>query len=108
MCVCVCVCSFYTLTADQLIMGYLKSTSYSYIGFYWSLRDLKFPRFSRILLTILSDDNNDLIWIVSIHLPISKESYPTLHRLGTATRAPTTILSPSSSSFTIYNSSDKV
>ena len=42
--------------------------------FHWSLSDSKSPQFSRILLSILADSNNALVWMVSILKLISNSS----------------------------------
>ena len=44
--------------------------------FHWSLGDSKSHQVSRILLGILADLNNAVVWIVSIHHPISNFSIP--------------------------------
>ena len=44
------------------------------VVFYWSLSDNKFPQVSTILLGILSDLSNAVVWIVSTRPIISKSS----------------------------------
>ena len=45
-------------------------------SFYWSLRDSKSPQVFRILLCILADRNNAVVWMVSTCPLISKFSSP--------------------------------
>ena len=44
------------------------------MAFHWSLSDTKSPRFSRTLLSFLSDLNNAVAWMVSIVTSISNSS----------------------------------
>ena len=59
--------------------------------FYWSLSDNKSPQVSRILLSILADLNNAVVWRVSIPPLISKSSSPFNNPSVTVPRAPITI-----------------
>ena len=59
--------------------------------FHRNLRDSKSPPVSRTLLSILADLNNEVVWIVSIHLLISKSSSPFNNPMMTVPRAPITI-----------------
>ena len=59
--------------------------------FHWSLSDGKFPRVSRILLSILADRNNDVGWMVSTHPLISNSSSPCTNPLVTVQSVPITI-----------------
>ena len=55
--------------------------------FHWSLSD-KSPQVSRTLLSILADFNNDVVWIVSTRLLISKSSSPFTNPLVTVPSTP--------------------
>ena len=59
--------------------------------FHWSLSDSKSPQVSRTLLSILSDLNNAVVWIVSTCSIISKSSSLCINPLVTVPRAPITI-----------------
>ena len=59
--------------------------------FHWSFSDSKFSPISRILLIILVDFNNAVIWMVSTCLFISKSSRSFNNSLGIVPSAPTTI-----------------
>ena len=48
--------------------------SHQPIAFHRSLRDNKSPQVSRILLSILADPNNAVVWIISTRRLISKVS----------------------------------
>ena len=56
--------------------------------FHWSLSDSKSPQISMTLLSILSDLNNVIVWIVSPRPVISKSSTPCTNPFVTAPRAP--------------------
>ena len=60
--------------------------------FHRSLSDSKSPRVSRTLLSIQADLNNALVWMVSIHSPISNSSSPLTKPVGTVPSAPVTIV----------------
>ena len=49
---------------------------------YWSFSDTKSPQVSRILLIILIDLNNTVVWMVSTCLLSSKSSSPLINTLG--------------------------
>ncbi len=57
----------------------------------WSLSDKKSPQLSRVLLSILADLNNAVVWMVSIRPVISKSSSPCTNPSATVPRAPITI-----------------
>ena len=57
---------------------------------HWSLSDRKSPQVSRTL-SILSDLNNVVVWMVSTHPLISKSSSPFTNPLVSVLRAPITI-----------------
>ena len=57
----------------------------------WSLSDNKSPQVSRILLSILADLKNAVVWMVSTRPVISKYSSPCTNPLVTVPRAPITI-----------------
>ena len=50
--------------------------------FHWGLRDSKSPQVSMILLGILGDLNDTVIWMVSTCTLISKSSCPFINHLG--------------------------
>ena len=50
--------------------------------FHWCLNDNKSPQVSRTLLSILTDLNNGVVWMVSIRPPISNFSNPLSKPLG--------------------------
>ena len=56
-----------------------------------SLSDNKFRQVSRMLINILSDLNNAVVWMISTHPDISKSSSPCANPLVTVIRAPNTI-----------------
>ena len=56
--------------------------------FYWSLSDSKSLQVSMILLSILADLNNAIVWIVSTYPAISMSSSPWINPLVTVLRAP--------------------
>ena len=58
---------------------------------HWSLSDSKSSQFLRIVLCILNDLNNAVVWMVSTRHLISKSSSPCMNALVTAQRAPITI-----------------
>ena len=58
---------------------------------HWSLKDIKSPRVSRILLNILSDLNNAVVWMVSTHPLISKSTSPFNNLRVNVLRTPVTI-----------------
>ena len=58
---------------------------------HWSLSDNKFPKVSKILLSILADLNNAVYWMVSTRPLISKYSSPYTNPLVTVPRVPITI-----------------
>ena len=57
---------------------------------HWSLNDSKSPQVSRTLLSILTDINNAVVWMVSIRPLISKSSGPCTNPLVTVPIAPST------------------
>ena len=57
----------------------------------WSLSDSKSPQVSRTLLSILSDLNYAVVWMVSTPPLISESSSPCTNPLVTVARAPITI-----------------
>ena len=57
---------------------------------HWSLNDGKSPQVSRILLNILANLNNDVVWMVSARPLISKSSSPCTNPLVTVPSAPIT------------------
>ena len=59
--------------------------------FHWSLSGFKSPQVSRTLLSILTDLNNDVIWMISARPLISKSSCPCTNYLMTITSSPITI-----------------
>ena len=59
--------------------------------FHWSLSDIKSPKVSRTLLSILAVLNNAVVWIVSTRPPTSKSSSPLSNPLVTVPKAPITI-----------------
>ena len=59
--------------------------------FYWSLSGRKSPQVSRILLSILADFNNAVVWTVSTRPLISKSFSPCINPSVTVPRAPITI-----------------
>ena len=58
--------------------------------FHWILSDSNSPQISRTLLSILTDLNNALVWMVSTSL-ISKSSSPFTNSLGIVPNATITI-----------------
>ena len=61
------------------------------VAFHWGLSDSKNPQDSRTYLTILTDVNNALVWIVSARILISKFSSPFSKVLGIVPSALITI-----------------
>ena len=61
-------------------------------GFYWSLSDSKSSQIFRTLRSILAAVNNAIIWMASVHLPISNSSSPLRKPLGTFLSTPITIV----------------
>ena len=59
--------------------------------FHWSLNDSKSHQVSRILLSILADLNNAVVWMVCIRPLISKTSSPCTNPLVTIPSTPVTI-----------------
>ena len=59
--------------------------------FQWSLSDSKSPQVSRILLSILADLKNAVVWMVSTCPLISKSSSPCANPLVTVLSVPITI-----------------
>ena len=59
--------------------------------FHWSLNDSKSPQVFRTLLSILTDLNNTVVWMVSARSPISNSSSPLNKYLGIIPSAPLTI-----------------
>ena len=59
--------------------------------FHWSLSDSKFSQVTRTLLSILTDLNNVVIWMVSTRPLISKSSSPFMNPLVTVSRELITI-----------------
>ena len=58
--------------------------------FYWGLSDSKSTQVSRILLSILADLNNAVVWMVSTRPLISKSSRPFINPSVTVAWAPIT------------------
>ena len=61
------------------------------MAFYWSLSDNKSPQVTRILLSILADLHNAVVWMVSTRPLISKSSSPCIIPFVIVPRAPTAI-----------------
>ena len=61
------------------------------MDFHWSLSNSKSPQVSRTLLSILTDLNNAVVWMVSTRSPTSKSSNPFNNPLVTVPKAPITI-----------------
>ena len=61
------------------------------VGLRWSFRDNTSPHVSRTLLSILTDLNNDVIWMVSILPPMPNSSSSFSKPLGSVQSAPSTI-----------------
>ena len=59
--------------------------------FHWSLSESDSPQISRILLSILTNLNNVVVYTVSNHSVISKSSSPCTNPLVTVPRTPITI-----------------
>ena len=59
--------------------------------FHWSPSDSKFPYVSRILLSVLTDLSNAVVWMVSARPPISNSSSPLIKPSGIVPSVPTTI-----------------
>ena len=59
--------------------------------FHSSFSDCKSPQISRTLLSILTDLNNAMVWMVSTRPHISKSSNPFINSLVIVLSAPTTI-----------------
>ena len=57
-----------------IILLYIFSHQLKLMNFLWSLSDSKSPKISRILLSILADLNNVVVFIVSTRPLISKSS----------------------------------
>ena len=70
-----------------LLLGFFSHQS-SMIAFHLSLIDRKSPQVSRTLLSIPTDLNNAVVWIVSTHLLISKSSSPCTNILVTRPSVP--------------------
>ena len=81
------------ITIITIIISFLASFSHQRLMtvFLWSLRDSKFPQVSKTLLSILANLNNSVVWMVSIHTPISNSYNPLSKLLGTVPSAPITI-----------------
>ena len=62
-----------------------------HISVSWSLSDRKSPQVSRTLLSILTDLNNTVVWMLSTRPLISASSSPFINPLVTVTKAPITI-----------------
>ena len=58
------------------------------MGFHWNLSDSKSPQVSKTLLSILTDLNNGIVWIVSTRPFISKSSSPFINPLVTVPKIP--------------------
>ena len=58
--------------------------------FHWSLSDSKCPQISRTLLSILTDLNSVVVWIVSTRPFIYKSSSPFNNPFATVPKAPIT------------------
>ena len=75
--------------------------------FHWSLSGSKSPQVSGILLSILADLNNAVVWMVSTSL-ISKFSCPFINPLVTVPRGPITIgINVTFMSHNFFNSLEK-
>ena len=61
------------------------------VGFHWNLSDRKSPQVSWILLSILADLNDAVVWTVLILPLIFNCSNPLCNLLGIISTAPTTI-----------------
>ena len=61
--------------------------------FHWNLSDSKCPQVSRTLLSILTDLNNAVVWVVSTRPLISKSSIPVINPSVTAQTVKITICS---------------
>ena len=61
------------LCVDYIVIIFLASFSHQHwlMVFHWSLSDSKSPQVSRTLLSILTDSNNAILWMVLIHPPNS-------------------------------------
>ena len=59
--------------------------------YHWSLSDIKSPRVSRTLLSILAVSNNAVLWMVTIRPPTSKFSSPFNNLLVTVPKVPITV-----------------
>ena len=57
-------------------------------SFHWSVSDSKSPQVSRILLSILANLNNAVVWMISTRPLISKPSNPFINLLMTLSRTP--------------------
>ena len=80
------------INAILIIILLLASYSHQHwlMVFHWSLND-KSSQVSRTLLSILTDVNNEVIWMVSTSPLISKSSSPFINRLVTVPGAPISI-----------------
>ena len=58
---------------------------------HWDLSDSQSPQFSGVLLSILTDLYNAVVWVISSHPLISKSSSPYVNPLVSVPRAPITI-----------------
>ena len=89
------IMSFFFIDKDRPRIYYLLLESLSHkcklMVFHWSLSDSKSPQVSRTLLSILTDLNNALIWMVSTRPLISKSPCPLNNPSVPVPRAPTTI-----------------
>ena len=82
---------FYIIIIIIITPFWVFHTSISWWFFHWSLSDSKSLQVSSTLLSILTDLNNAVVWMVSIRLLISKSSNPCTNLLVTVPRAPITI-----------------
>ncbi len=57
-------------------------------GFYWSLSVIKAPKVPRTLLSILTDFNNAVVWMISIHPSIFTSSSSLTKPMGIVPSAP--------------------
>ena len=70
--------------------------------FHWSLSGNKSPQFSRTLLSILTDHNNDVVWIALISPPFPTPPVPFPSLWGSFQMCQLRLVSPSSSCSTAF------
>ena len=61
------------------------------VAFHWSLGDSKSSQVSRTFHSILTNLNNDVVWMISAHLPISNSSSPLVSFRGIVPSASITV-----------------